>query len=129
VRLLLDTHVLLWTQTDPTRLGPVLAVVADPSSELLVSAASAWEIAIKASTGRLPLPDPPLVWVPSRLAALGARAVAVEHADALATAALPPLHRDPFDRLLVAQARRLGARVVTADEQVVAYGGAVLRVP
>lgn len=128
MRLLLDTHVLLWSQSDPTRLGAALDLVLDLDNELLVSAASAWEIAIKMSTGRLSLPDPPAVWVPSRIAAMGARPVAVEHADALAVADLPSLHRDPFDRLLVVQARRLAATLVTADDQVQAYGGAVVKV-
>lgn len=129
MRLLLDTHVVLWSQAEPERLGGVGAALEDTANELLVSAASAWEIAIKAGSGRLVLPEPPEVWLPSRLKALGALAVAIEHRDALAVATLPRLHGDPFDRILVVQARRLGATLVTGDRAVLAYDGQMLAVP
>lgn len=115
MRLLLDTHVLLWLHTDRRRLGDRLALLEDPAHELLVSAASAWEIAIKYGLGRLPLPEPPTSWVPRRVDDIGAVSVPVDQATALAVAHLPPIHRDPFDRLLVAQCALLDARLVTAD--------------
>jgi PIN domain nuclease of toxin-antitoxin system len=121
VRLLLDTHVFLWLQTEPERLGTHLSIVEDQRTELLVSAASSWEIAIKYGLGRLPLPEPPERYVPDRLRAIGAQPVAIEHTHALAVAALPPLHRDPFDRLLVAQAAALGLTIVTADPVLAQY--------
>lgn len=121
MKLLLDTHVFLWLQTEPERLGEHLATVEDPATELLLSAASAWEIALKHSVGKLPLPDPPQRYVPERLSAIEARALPVEHAHALATATLPPLHRDPFDRLLVAQSTLLDIPILTADEAVSRY--------
>jgi PIN domain nuclease of toxin-antitoxin system len=121
VRLLLDTHVFLWLQTDPERLGEHLRVVEDRRTELLFSAVSSWEIAIKYQLGKLPLPEPPEQYVPERMRAIGAQAVAVEHPHALAVAALPPLHRDPFDRLLVAQAMLLGLTIATADLAVAQY--------
>jgi PIN domain nuclease of toxin-antitoxin system len=121
LRLLLDTHVFLWLQTEPERLGEHLGLVADGRTGLLVSAASAWEIAIKWALGRLPLPEPPDAYVPERIRLVGALAVAIEHADALAVAGLEPLHRDPFDRLLVAQAGRLRVPILTADPAVAAY--------
>jgi PIN domain nuclease of toxin-antitoxin system len=121
VRLLLDTHVFLWLNTDPERLGDRLRVVEDAGNDLLVSAASAWEIAIKHSVGKLALPETPERYVPSRVRALGAETVGVEQAHALGVASLPPLHRDPFDRLLVAQARSIGATIVTADDRIAAY--------
>lgn len=121
MRVLLDTHVFLWLHTEPERLGERLVLLEDPLNELLVSAASSWEIAIKHANGRLPLPEPPERYVPSRLRQMGAVALAIEHSHALAVADLPSLHRDPFDRMLVAQAGLLGVPIVTADPQVAQY--------
>ena len=120
-RLLLDTHVFLWLLTEPERLGDGMVTVQAADVELLVSAASSWEIAVKYGLGKIPLPEPPARYVPSRLRAIGAVPVAIEHSHALAVADLPPLHRDPFDRLLVAQALALGLRIVTHDPQVARY--------
>ncbi len=86
-----------------------------------MSAASSWEIAIECGLGKLVLPEPPAHYVPERLRLLGAIGIPVEHAHALAVASLPPLHRDPFDRLLVARAQVLGIRIVTADPAVARY--------
>ena len=121
MRVLLDTHVFLWLQTEPERLGEHLALVEDSQTDLLVSAASSWEIAIKYGLGGLPLPEPPQRYVPDRLRAIGAQALPIEHTHALAVASLPPLHRDPFDRLLVAQAGALDVPIVTADPAVARY--------
>jgi PIN domain nuclease of toxin-antitoxin system len=126
VRLLLDTHVFLWVQTEPERLGENLGLVEDQRNELLVSAASSWEIAIKHSLGRLALPEPPERYVPTRLRAIGAHGIPIEHSHALAVAALAPLHRDPFDRLLVAQASALGVPILTADPLITQYRVEVL---
>jgi PIN domain nuclease of toxin-antitoxin system len=121
VNLLLDTHVFLWLQTEPERLGEQLSIVEDFRTELLVSAASSWEIAIKYQLGKLPLPESPERYVPDRIRAIGARALAIEHPHTLAVATLPSLHRDPFDRLLVAQAMLLGLTIATADPAVAQY--------
>lgn len=121
MKLLLDTHIFLWLQTEPARLGEQLALVEDPATELIVSAASSWELAIKTSVGKLTLPEPVEEYVPSRAARIGASLVPITHRDAAGVAALPLLHRDPFDRLLLAQARAGGATLLTADEQLVAY--------
>jgi PIN domain nuclease of toxin-antitoxin system len=121
VRVLLDTHVFLWLHTEPERLGAQLPMVEDRHNALLVSAASSWEIAIKYGLGRLPLPEPPERYVPERLRVIGAEALAIEHPHALAVAALPPLHSDPFDRLLIAQAGLLEVPILTADPSVAQY--------
>jgi PIN domain nuclease of toxin-antitoxin system len=121
MRVLLDTHVFLWLQTEPERLGDRLALVEDRGTTLLLSAASSWEMAIKYTLGRLPLPEPPERYVPTRMRAIGAEALPIEHAHALAVASLPDLHRDPFDRLLVAQAAVAGVAILTADPAVAQY--------
>lgn len=128
MRLLLDTHVFLWLQTEPERIGDHLTLVEDRTTTLLLSAASSWEIAIKYGIGRLPLPEPPERYVPTRMRAIGAEALPIEHADALAVAALPALHRDPFDRLLIAQAGAAGATILTADPAVAQYPAETLLV-
>jgi PIN domain nuclease of toxin-antitoxin system len=121
VKALLDTHVWLWMLTDPHRLGEVRELVQDPEVELLLSAASTWEIAIKYALGRLPLPEPPTSYVPDRIRSTGVTSVAIGLSDTLAVADLPQHHRDPFDRLLVVQARSLGVPIVTADDQLARY--------
>jgi PIN domain nuclease of toxin-antitoxin system len=128
VKVLLDTHAFLWLHTNPDRLGEHLTLLEDRRNELLVSAVSSWEIAIKYGLGRLDLPEPPDRYVPERLRRMGAEPLAVEHTHALAVAGLPRLHRDPFDRLLVAQAGLLGVPILTADPQVAQYPVATLRV-
>ena len=121
MRLLLDTHVFLWLLAEPERLGEHLVSLEDPVNELFLSAASSWEIAIKAQLGRLDMPDDPRRYVPDRMRAIGAEPLPVEHNHALAVCELPPLHRDPFDRLLVAQARDQRLRIVTANGQIARY--------
>lgn len=119
--ILLDTHVFLWMQTEPERLGGALDLVEQPGSTLLLSAASSWEIAIKHGLGRLALPLTPERYVPDRMRATGVQGVPIEHAHALAVASLPPVHRDPFDRLLVAQAQALDLPILTADPVLARY--------
>ena len=128
MRVLLDTHVFLWLQSDPERVGVHLELLRDPDTERLVSAVVSWEIAVKHQRGALPLPEPPAAYVPRRMREIRAVAVPIEQAHTLEIAALPPIHRDPFDRLLVAQARLLGVPIMTADATVAAYPVETLRV-
>lgn len=122
MRILVDTQCWLWMHTEPERLGePVLAVIQDPGNEHFLSAASAWEIAIKYALGKLPLPVSPVEYVPSRMQLSDTRSLAVTHDHALRVAALQPHHRDPFDRLLVAQCQVERLRLVTADSQFEPY--------
>ena len=127
-RYLVDTQVWLWLQAEPERVDPsLLARLSDSAHELLLSAASSWEIAIKHARGRLELPAPPERYVPDRMRASGTTALAIEHAHTLRVASLPPHHRDPIDRMLVAQAQTLGIAIVTADDAFTPYDVEVLR--
>ena len=114
MKVLLDTHVFLWLQTEPKRLGHTSRLVEDPRNERLLSAASSWEIAIKYRLGRLPLPEPPQRYVRAGCER-SARGPCDRAPHALAVAELEPLHKDPFDRLLVAQAAALDVPILTAD--------------
>ncbi len=116
MRLLLDTQCWLWMETTPERFGDrALALVGDRGSELLLSAASSWEIAIKYAIGKLQLPLPPSQYVPDRMHRGGIAPLPVLHSHALRVAGLPAHHRDPFDRMLVAQAQCDGLTLLTAD--------------
>lgn len=113
---LLDTHTLLWALTDPTRLGAAArAVIEDRASRIVVSSASAWEIATKHRLGRLPHADVVLVAYVEHLRRLGAQSLPVEDGHALVAGSLNWEHRDPFDRMLAAQAMREGLTLITRD--------------
>jgi PIN domain nuclease of toxin-antitoxin system len=100
----------------PERLSPRARVLVESvDNELFLSAASAWGIAIKHALGKLHLPEPPDRYVPSRMSALRIIPLPIEHAHALRVATLPSHHRDPFDRLLVAQAQVERLPILTAD--------------
>ncbi len=122
-RLLLDTHVWLWWQADDDRLGADARQMIQFASEVRFSAASAWEIAIKVGIGKLTLPRN--ADIAAELAHSGFVALPVEIVHADEVRRLPALHRDPFDRLLVAQARVEALTLVTADRQLAKYGVAV----
>jgi len=100
----------------PERLSAAAhALVERTDMGLYLSAASAWEIAIKYTLGKLPLPEPPSAFVPSRLAQTSVVAVPVDHLHAVHVSTLPPHHHDPFDRILVAQAQLDDFTILTAD--------------
>jgi PIN domain nuclease of toxin-antitoxin system len=113
---LLDTHVWLWMLKEPERLpNEVLVIVEDGTQDLLLSAASSWEIAIKHSIGRLHLPSPPSRYIPEQMLATAVQGLGIEHSHALEVAALPPHHSDPFDRMLIAQAIVEHLTILTVD--------------
>ena len=128
MKLLLDTHVLIWAAGLPDRLSAnARELIADADNELFFSAASLWEIAIKSGLGREDFT------VDARLLRRGLLdngyselPVASEHA--VAVDGLPPIHRDPFDRLLIAQAMVEGITLLTADELVARYPGPVRKI-
>jgi PIN domain nuclease of toxin-antitoxin system len=118
-RLLVDTHVLLWWLTDDLALSPVARdAIADPVNEPLVSAASLWEIAIKRSLDKLTAPDD----LPDRIVDEGFRWLPVSANHAWQVRELPLHHRDPFDRILVAQALIERLPVITTDAHFGQYG-------
>jgi PIN domain nuclease of toxin-antitoxin system len=98
-----------------------VALIEDPRNERVVSAVTSWEVAIKYATGRLSLPEPPERYVPDRIRRLAAYPLAIEHDHALAVARLPHFHRDPFDRLLVAQAQAMNLTILTGDPAIEQY--------
>ncbi|MEX2175092.1 MAG: type II toxin-antitoxin system VapC family toxin [Pirellulaceae bacterium] len=118
MKLLLDTHMLLWWLDDPALLAiPAREAISEPSNEVLVSAAVVWEIVIKSSLGKLTIPDD-LENVIERSGFVG---LPMEAVHVLAIRNLPELHRDPFDRMLAAQAVVESATIVTRDAQLLRY--------
>jgi PIN domain nuclease of toxin-antitoxin system len=127
VRLLLDSQVLLWFMAGSARLGRrALDVVSAPDSEVWISAATAWEIALKESLGRLELAAPAAEIIPDAIAHYGFRPLHITVEHGLSAAALPEHHKDPFDRMLIAQSRAEGLRIATADRQFAAYDVSII---
>jgi PIN domain nuclease of toxin-antitoxin system len=125
LKLLLDTHLLLWAASAPERLpAGARALLEDAANELLFSAASLWEVTIKASLGRDDFRIDARV-LRRGLLDNGYTELPISSAHAVAVAGLPNLHRDPFDRLLVAQAGVEGITLLTSDEAVARYPGPI----
>jgi PIN domain nuclease of toxin-antitoxin system len=123
MKLLLDTHIVLWAMLDTARLSPqVSAAIIDADNEVYVSAVTAFEVAVKTSLGKLHLPGPPETWLPDACAQTGFDWIVITPDDALRVANLPWHHQDPFDRLLIAQAAA-GYTLVTHDRKLAAYPG------
>jgi PIN domain nuclease of toxin-antitoxin system len=121
MRLLLDTHLLVWAMGSPQRLPAGLApMLEDPGNTPVFSVASLWELVIKQALGRPDFSVQPAL-LRRVLLDEGWQELPIEAHHALAVAALPPLHRDPFDRLLLAQANAEGLLLITADQQLAAY--------
>jgi PIN domain nuclease of toxin-antitoxin system len=119
---LLDTCTFIWLCADPKRLSDVARSAIDSTdSSLLLSDASALEISLKWSAGKIDLPDPPRHWIESQITAWSLDCRAVEREDIYRSAELPHHHRDPFDRLLVAAAINLNATILTPDDAIRAY--------
>jgi PIN domain nuclease of toxin-antitoxin system len=116
VSILIDTHVFLWAAGIEGRLSmDARTLLEDPDTPIFFSAASAWEIATKWAKGRLDLPASPAEVIKNVVSAAGLSQLSISVRDATAAAELPFHHKDPFDRLLVAQARTNGLRLMTAD--------------
>ena len=122
MKILVDTHVFLWMAMTPMRLsGRVRALLADTANELFLSDASVWEIAIKYKTGRLELSGEPSLWIPFRVERHYLTELTIRRDHIFRAGGLPLHHRDPFDRLLVAQAQVEGLTLLTADARLSAY--------
>ena len=123
MQLLLDTNAFLFWTSGGKKLSPrAKKLMSSPRNELLLSSISSLEIAIKHALGTLKLPEPPRKFVPSRLSAHSIAGLPFEHADALLVADLPPIHDDPFDRALIAQAIERELAIITADDRFEEYG-------
>lgn len=122
MKFLLDTHTFLWWITDDFRLSlRVREIISRGENKLFLSAASGWEMAIKAALGKLNFPGNLKSFVTEQLAVNGIDSLPVELTHALHVSALPVIHRDPFDRLLVAQAQVENLPIITADPQISRY--------
>lgn len=122
MKLLLDTHVWLWWQMAPERIERrVQSQIADADSAVFFSTVSTWELAIKIAAGKLQLPRPMASMVPEALAADGMQTLPLHNHHCFELARLPMHHRDPFDRMLIAQARQENLTLVTADEMLARY--------
>lgn len=131
MRLLLDTHIALWAVVDDARLpSRARMLIEDPANDVCVSAASVWEIAIKRALARGGAHDMPI----SGAEALGYfqqsgyEMISISPADAAAVETLPPLHADPFDRLLIAQALTVPFRLLTLDAAMARYSATIIQV-
>ncbi|HEY3230232.1 MAG TPA: type II toxin-antitoxin system VapC family toxin [Roseiflexaceae bacterium] len=123
MKALLDTHAFLWWITDDPRLSSrVRELTADSTNTLFLSAASGWEIAIKAQLGKLQLPDNLERYIADQLSLNGFESLPIQLRHALHVYTLPDLHRDPFDRILVAQSQLEQLPILTVDPQIARYG-------
>jgi PIN domain nuclease of toxin-antitoxin system len=117
MKILLDTNVFLWLFLLPSRIsGDVETLLKNPNNEISLSAVSAWEIAIKYGINKLQLPAAPEIYVPDRMKRANFKELVITSEHSLATASLPRIHKDRFDRLLVAQANAENLTILSADK-------------
>ena len=122
MKYLLDTSVFLWSLGAEHKLNQKARdLLSSSAAELYLSAASSWEIAIKFALGTLALPKPPSQFVPNAIGSLAIRSLDITHLHSLLAGELPPHHRDPFDRMLIAQARMENMVLLTADRALLKY--------
>ena len=121
MKLLLDTCTFLWLAGGSSLSDAAAAAIRNPSHDVYLSAVSAWEIVTKHASGRLPLPEPPDRLIPTERRLRGLTALPFDEDAALQGGKLPALHRDPFDRMLIAQAIAHGLAIVTPDPLITQY--------
>jgi PIN domain nuclease of toxin-antitoxin system len=122
MKILVDTCTFLWIISDGKQLSRTARdLFRAPEHEVFLSSASCWEMATKYGLGRLPLPQPPDRFIPAMRQAHGIEALLIDEEAALQTAKLPPLHRDPFDRMLISQAIVHGLTLLTPDPLISRY--------
>jgi PIN domain nuclease of toxin-antitoxin system len=122
MRLLLDTHVFLWYISGDARLPAQLREhLRNPDNEVLLSVVSVWEAIVKYRLNKLPLPEPPESYLPRQRERHQIQSLVLDEPSVAELAQLPPIHRDPFDRMLICQALRHGLTIATVDEAIRAY--------
>lgn len=127
MKVLLDTSTFLWWVTDSDRLSDhARNVIGDGANEIWFSAVSSWEIVIKAGLGRVTLPEDPEQFLPKQCAANAFQVLSIHMRHTLRVATLPPIHRDPFDRLLIAQALTENLTILSSDTSLKGYPARVV---
>ncbi|MGG6269803.1 type II toxin-antitoxin system VapC family toxin [Leptolyngbya sp. AN03gr2] len=127
MRVLLDTHAFLWWMSDDSQLSTAArAIISDPENTIFVSVVSVWEIIIKQGTGKLILSEPAEDYVPDRIRSNQFSTLSVEMRHILRIASLPALHRDPFDRLLIAQSECENLAIISVDHLIQQYSITVI---
>jgi PIN domain nuclease of toxin-antitoxin system len=127
MRILLDTHIFLWFISGDTQLSTgVRDAIRDPDNEVYLSSVSVWEAIVKYQLGKLPLPESPETYLPKQRELHQIASLALDENSVVQLAKLPPLHRDPFDRMLVCQALQNGLTIATVDSAVRAYSVSVM---
>jgi len=122
MKVLIDTHTFLWWNTeDPLLSARAREIIADGQNEVFLSAASVWEITIKTAKGRLILPQPPALYISSRVSLYRFRSLPIQISHATHVFELPPYHHDPFDRMLIVQSQLESLPLVTKDEDIQKY--------
>jgi PIN domain nuclease of toxin-antitoxin system len=122
MKILVDTHTFLWWNEASSKLSRrASTLLADSRNTLFLSVASVWELVMKVQSGKLKIPEPPSIYVPTRAAHYGIEILPITLAHALAVESLPAHHRDPFDRILVAQAQVEKLPILTVDQEVRRY--------
>jgi PIN domain nuclease of toxin-antitoxin system len=127
MRILLDTHIFLWFIAGDTQLSTdVRDTIRDPDNEVYLSAISVWEAIVKYQLGKLPLPEHPETYLPKQRNLHQIASLALDESSVIQLAKLPPLHRDPFDRMLICQALQNGLIIATVDTAIRAYSVSVI---
>ena len=122
MRLLLDTHIFLWFISGDSRIPDVMVEsIRTPDNEVYLSVVSLWEVLVKHELGKLPLPQPPGSYLPLQRKRHMIDSLPLDEASVSQLSNLPPLHRDPFDRMLICQALEHDLSIVTVDDQIRAY--------
>ena len=127
MKILLDTHIFLWFISGDAQLSTdVRDAIRDPDNEVYLSAVSVWEAIVKYQLGKLPLPEHPETYLPKQRDIHQIVSLALDERSVAQLAKLPPLHRDPFDRMLICQALQNGLTIATVDAAVRAYSVSVM---
>jgi len=122
MRILLDTHIFLWFISGDAQLSAdIRDAIRDPGNEVYLSAVSVWEAIVKYQLGKLPLPEPPETYLPKQRDRHQIVSLALDENSVAQLGKLPPLHRDPFDRMLICQALQNGLTIATVDTAIRAY--------